>query len=88
MVTRTEAVAGLRAAAETIKQLSSENSILLEKVATLEQTGVADISKTASDTFDSGVGFTDNLQDSTFALSIGEKLEYLERGEMPPNYLD
>ena len=88
MVSRKEAVAGLRAAAESIKQLASENLTLLEKISALEKAGVDDLSKTASDNFDSGIGFTDNFQDSSFTLSIEEKLAYIERGETPPDYLD
>lgn len=90
MVTRHDAAAGLRAAAETIQQLTDEKSALLEKVAELESrpAEVDHMYKVASDEFDGGLGDISDSPEHGTELSLDEKLAYIERGQIPPKYID
>ena len=90
MVTRHDAAAGLRAAAETIQQLTDENSGLLEKVAELESNKSQEdvMYKVASDGFDGGLGEISDSTEHGTELTLEEKLSYIERGQIPPKYTD
>lgn len=90
MVTRKDAAAGLRAAAETIQQLTVEKSALIEKVAALENgsSEVEPMYKVASDDFDGGLGAISDSPEHGTELSLEERLSYIERGQIPPKYTD
>ncbi len=90
MVTRQDAAAGLRAAAETIQQLTDEKTSLSEEIATLKSvvSEPEDMYKVASDGFDGGLGDTSSSPQHGVELSLEEKLSYIERGEIPPKYTD
>ena len=90
MVTRKDAAAGLRAAAETIQQLTADNSALLDKVAGFENSEPKGegMYKTASDGFDGGLGATSDAPEHGTELSLDERLAYIERGQIPPKYID
>ncbi len=91
MVTRHDAAAGLRAAADTIQQLTDEKSALIEKVAELESSNAEaeTMYKVASDGFDGGLGaISDSPEEHGTELSLEERLSYIERGQIPPQYTD
>ncbi len=90
MVTRQDAAAGLRAAAETIQQLTDEKASLTEKVATLESERVDPelMYKVASNDFDGGLGHTSESPEHGTELSLEERLSYIECGQIPPKYID
>ena len=90
MVTRKDAAAGLRAAAETIQQLTVEKSALIEKVAKFESGNLETetMYKVASDNFDGGLGAISDSQEYGTELSLDERLSYIERGQIPPKYID
>ena len=73
-----------------LQQLTVEKSELIEKVAELESGNVRTeiMYKVASDNFDGGLGAISDSPEYGTELTLDERLSYIERGQIPPKYID
>ena len=73
-----------------LQQLTVEKSELIEKVAELESANVRTetMYKEVSDNFDGVLGSISDSPEYGTELTLDERLSYIERGQIPPKYID